>query len=79
MRAITALAVAKATSSAAERTKSSPEIRTSGASSARRGRRDRAALLAAGVRSSSQANAAPMPACAITVPSAEPSSPRSRP
>ena len=77
MRAITALAVAKATSSAAERTKSSPEIRTSGASSARRGRRERAP--AAGVRSSSQANAAPMPPCAITVPSAEPSRPRSRP
>ena len=36
IRAITALAVANATSRAAERTKSSPEMRTSGASSARR-------------------------------------------
>jgi hypothetical protein len=74
IRAMTALAVAKATSSAAERTKSSPEMRVSGASSARCGRR-----LLAGWRTSSHANVPPIAACAITVPAAEPSRPQPSP
>ena len=57
-----------------ERTNSSPEIRTSGATRCGRGARERA-----GARNSSQANAAPIALWATNVPAADPSSPQSSP
>jgi hypothetical protein len=70
MRASTALATRNDAYSEAVRTKMSLPTRASGRMSSVRGRR-----VVAGARKSSAANAAPMPACAITVPHADPASP----
>ena len=63
-------------SSDAERRKSSQEIRTSGLMSSGAGRRSTPGPPA---RRSRTANAPPIPTCAITVPTAEPSRPQSQP
>ena len=71
MRAQTAVASTKHPSNAAVRTSSWAPIDTS--------ERMRAKSGSANARSSTVANATPIPSCASTVPQAEPSSPQSKP
>ena len=72
MRAHTAVASTKQPSSAAVRTNSCAPIDTSERMRARSGQ-------ATNARSSTAANAIPIPSCASTVPQAEPSRPQSKP
>ena len=72
-RASTAPATRKEPYSEAVRTKISPPIRPSGRIAASDGRREDA-----GAASRARANAAPMPACAITVAHADPARPQSK-